>query len=160
MNFRVAMQLARSREMLNWFGSFYVLAAVGMITGFRRSAKPGVLVPLLPLTFVLGYQVDLAYGSKLNRIRGEKPAKHSIFLQCLNWQSWCIQGKLKTSSSLKVSCLSCLCTFQHCLRLTKGDKHNMTGSRCILLNHLHITSHKASYFSLMSDQLLVCHPLW
>ena len=37
----------------------------------RQSKKPGVLVPLLPLTFVLGYQVDLAYGSKLNRIRGE-----------------------------------------------------------------------------------------
>ena len=78
------MQLAVSRELLNWFGSFLVVAAAGLITGFRRSAKPCVLVPFLPLTFVLGYQVDLAYGSKLNRIRGEKPAKHSIFLQCLN----------------------------------------------------------------------------
>ena len=78
MNFRVAMQLAVSRELLNWFGSFLVVAAAGLITGFRRSAKPCVLVPFLPLTFVLGYQVDLAYGSKLNRIRGEKQAKLSI----------------------------------------------------------------------------------
>jgi len=55
----VAMQIARSREMLNWFGSFYLLAATGMVTGFRKTAKPGLLAPLLPLTFILGYQIDL-----------------------------------------------------------------------------------------------------
>jgi len=67
----VAMQIARSREMLNWFGSFYALTAIGMFTGYKKSQKPGILVPLLPLSFILAYQIDLAYGSKLHRIRGE-----------------------------------------------------------------------------------------
>ena len=66
----VAMQIARSREMLNWFGSFYALTAIGMFTGYKKSQKPGILVPLLPLSFILAYQIDLAYGSKLHRIRG------------------------------------------------------------------------------------------
>ena len=64
------MQIARTREMLNWFGSFYALATAGMIMGFRSSRKPGVLVPMLPLTFILGYQIDMAYGNKLHRIKG------------------------------------------------------------------------------------------
>lgn len=55
--------------MLFWFGSFYTIAAVGMITGYRRSGKPGVLVPLLPLSFIFGYQADMAYGTKLQRIK-------------------------------------------------------------------------------------------
>lgn len=59
----MAMQIARSRELLNWFGSFYVLASIGMVSGFRRTAKPGVLVPLLPLTFILGYQIDMVCSS-------------------------------------------------------------------------------------------------
>lgn len=29
----LAMQIARSREMLYWFGTFYVIAGVGMIAG-------------------------------------------------------------------------------------------------------------------------------
>ena len=29
----MSMQIARSREMLYWFGSFYIVAAIGMITG-------------------------------------------------------------------------------------------------------------------------------
>ncbi|XP_066998364.1 plasminogen receptor (KT) [Anabrus simplex] len=66
-----AMQLARARELLYWFGSFYVLAALGMIAGFRRTRKPGVLIPLLPLTYIVGYQTDMAYGNKLHRIRVE-----------------------------------------------------------------------------------------
>ena len=66
---RVALQIARTRELLNWFGTFYTMAAAGMLTGFQRSRKPGVLVPLLPLTFILGYQIDMAYGNKLKRIK-------------------------------------------------------------------------------------------
>ncbi|KAL7643611.1 UNVERIFIED_CONTAM: hypothetical protein RMT77_005594 [Armadillidium vulgare] len=67
----MAMQVARTREFLYWFGTFYVLAGIGMIAGYRRTKKPGTLVPLLPLSFVLGYQADMAYGSKLNRIKME-----------------------------------------------------------------------------------------
>jgi hypothetical protein len=67
----MASQIARAREMLYWFGSFYTLAAGGMVASFRRTRNKGVLVPLLPLSFILGYQLDLAYGNKLHRIKGE-----------------------------------------------------------------------------------------
>ena len=36
-----------------------------------KTKKPSVIAPLLPLTFVVGYQADLAYGSKLSRINAE-----------------------------------------------------------------------------------------
>jgi len=67
----VAMQIAKSRELLNWFGSFYLLTTTGMIAGYKKSRRPGILVPLVPLSFILAYQIDLAYGNKLHRIRGE-----------------------------------------------------------------------------------------
>ncbi|XP_071438981.1 plasminogen receptor (KT) [Hetaerina americana] len=67
----MSMQIARARELLYWLGSFYVLAALGMVAGYRRARKPGVLAPLLPLSFIVGYQADMAYGNKLHRIRGE-----------------------------------------------------------------------------------------
>jgi len=67
----MAMQVARARELLYWFGTFYVFAGLGMIAGFCRTRKPGVLAPLLPLSFIVGYQADMAYGNKLHRIRLE-----------------------------------------------------------------------------------------
>lgn len=67
----MAMQVARARELLYWFGSFYFVAGLGMIAGFRHTRKPGVLAPLLPLSFVVAYQADMAYGNKLHRIRLE-----------------------------------------------------------------------------------------
>merc|ERR1711974_583706 len=67
----VAQQLAGAREMFLWLGSFYVIAGIGVISGFARTKKPVAIVPLLPLTFIVGYQADLAYGSKVNRIRAE-----------------------------------------------------------------------------------------
>ena len=36
-----------------------------------RTKKPTAIAPLLPLTFLVGYQADLAYGSKVNRIKAE-----------------------------------------------------------------------------------------
>ncbi len=67
----MASQIARAREMFLWLGSFYTLATLGMISAFRRTKKPTALAPLLPLTFIVGYQADLAYGSKMNRIKAE-----------------------------------------------------------------------------------------
>jgi len=67
----LASQIARSREMLYWFGAFYVVSAAGMLVGYSRARKPGTLVPLVPLSFLLGYQIDLCYGSKLARIKME-----------------------------------------------------------------------------------------
>merc|ERR1712117_348093 len=59
------------RERFLWLGSFYVLAGTGMIAGFARTKKPAAIAPLLPLTFLVGYQADMAYGTKVNRIRAE-----------------------------------------------------------------------------------------
>ncbi|XP_063721786.1 plasminogen receptor (KT)-like [Symsagittifera roscoffensis] len=63
-----SLQIARSREMFSWLASFYAVAVVVSIAGFRRSRKPAVVAPLLPLTFLVGYQADLAYGTKMKRI--------------------------------------------------------------------------------------------
>ncbi len=35
-----------------------------------KSKKPVVILPLVPLTFIVTYFGDLAYGPKMNRIRG------------------------------------------------------------------------------------------
>jgi hypothetical protein len=34
-----------------------------------KGKAKGMIAPLLPLTFILGYQYDLAYGSKMERMR-------------------------------------------------------------------------------------------
>ncbi|WP_411027505.1 plasminogen receptor (KT), partial [Salmonella sp. s54925] len=60
-----------SREMFLWWGSFYAVASFGAVMGFLKTKKPVFLGPLVPLTFIVGYQADLAYGTKLTRIRDE-----------------------------------------------------------------------------------------
>jgi len=67
----MAQQIAKSREMFLWLGSFYAVAGGAMLAGFVRTKKPAAIAPLLPLTFIVGYQADLAYGSKVNRIKAE-----------------------------------------------------------------------------------------
>lgn len=67
----LAMQVAQSRELLYWLGSFYAIATVGMLAGYRRTRNQRVLIPILPLTFVVAYQADFAYGSKIARIKAE-----------------------------------------------------------------------------------------
>lgn len=37
----------------------------------RRTKNRAYIGPLVPLTFVLLYQADMAYGNKIDRIRGE-----------------------------------------------------------------------------------------
>ncbi|XP_015925811.1 plasminogen receptor (KT) [Parasteatoda tepidariorum] len=66
-----ALQIAKSRELFYWIGTFYVLAAGSTLFAFQRTKKPAILSTLLPLTFVFLYQGDLAYGSKLQRIHSE-----------------------------------------------------------------------------------------
>ena len=52
-----------------------VLARVPCVTAifyrYRTTKKPTILAPLLPLTFGVGYQADLSYGNKINRIKTE-----------------------------------------------------------------------------------------
>ncbi|XP_061413856.1 plasminogen receptor (KT) [Lethenteron reissneri] len=68
---QMAMQLAGSREFFKYYASFYSLATVTLTAGAMRSKRPGLLVPLVPLGFVLAYQYDRAYGSMLQRMRDE-----------------------------------------------------------------------------------------
>lgn len=37
-----------------------------------KMRQPGILVPLIPLSFVLGYQWDMCKGNKMDRILGKK----------------------------------------------------------------------------------------
>lgn len=67
----MAAQLAGSREMFMWLGTFYLIAGTAMVAGFLKTRRPAVVAPLLPLTFLVGYQADMAYGSKVIRIRSE-----------------------------------------------------------------------------------------
>ena len=47
------------------------LLNLNFLTRFRSTRKPVTIAPLLPLTFIVGYQADMAYGNKINRIKSE-----------------------------------------------------------------------------------------
>ncbi|TSY69821.1 Plasminogen receptor (KT) [Bagarius yarrelli] len=68
---QMAMQIAWSREFLKYFGGFFGLTAVGLTAGAMKKRKPGLFAPLVPLSFILAYQVDMAYGSFIHRMREE-----------------------------------------------------------------------------------------
>ncbi|XP_061787866.1 plasminogen receptor (KT) [Nerophis lumbriciformis] len=67
----MAMQVARSREFLTYFGSFFTLTCAGLTLGAIKRKKAAMLAPILPLSFILAYQVDNAYGSLIHRTREE-----------------------------------------------------------------------------------------
>lgn len=68
---QAAMMVARSRDMLNWWAAFYATIAVLGVAGFLKKKNPAPLIPLLPFGFIVGYQYDLAYHTKLERCREE-----------------------------------------------------------------------------------------
>jgi len=68
---QMSMQLAGAREMFNWLASFYGIATLAMLAGFKKSRNPAALVPFLPLSFIVAYQADYIYGSKMSRIRDD-----------------------------------------------------------------------------------------
>lgn len=37
---------------------------------YIKTKNPAVIAPFLPLSFIVGYQADYAYGNKIDRIRG------------------------------------------------------------------------------------------
>ena len=39
---------------------------------FKHSRKPAAIAPLIPLTFLVAYQYDFAYGNKIDRIQGKR----------------------------------------------------------------------------------------
>lgn len=67
----MAMQIAWSREFLKYYGSFFSLATLGLTIGAIKAKRPALLAPVVPLSFILAYQVDMAYGTLSNRMRGE-----------------------------------------------------------------------------------------
>ncbi|KAK3086540.1 hypothetical protein FSP39_019914 [Pinctada imbricata] len=68
---QMAMMVARSRDLFMWYSSFYCVVLVGGVLGFMKTKKPTPIIPLVPLTFIFGYQYDLAYGTKMERMRAE-----------------------------------------------------------------------------------------
>ncbi|XP_054842748.1 plasminogen receptor (KT) [Eublepharis macularius] len=68
---QMAMQIAWAREFLKYFGTFFGLAAVGLTAGAIKKKKPGLFLPMVPLSFILAYQYDMGYGSLLQRMKGE-----------------------------------------------------------------------------------------
>ncbi|KAM4634379.1 plasminogen receptor (KT) [Polymixia lowei] len=68
---QVAMQIAWSREFIKYFGTFFTLATLGLTAGAIKRRKPGLFAPVVPLSFILAYQVDMAYGTLVYRMRGE-----------------------------------------------------------------------------------------
>ncbi|KAK2819048.1 hypothetical protein Q5P01_024609 [Channa striata] len=67
----MAMQIAWSREFLKYFGTFFTLATVGLTVGALKRKKPVLLGPIVPLGFILAYQMDSAYGTLIYRMKGE-----------------------------------------------------------------------------------------
>lgn len=85
-----ALQISKSRELFFWLSTFYAVSMVGMIYRFvlwpficvtvttipsidcryKVTKRSNNLVPIVPFTFTLAYVADLAYGSKIHRIRG------------------------------------------------------------------------------------------
>ncbi|XP_068190089.1 plasminogen receptor (KT) [Antennarius striatus] len=68
---QMAMQVAWSREFIKYFGTFFTVVSVGTIIGAYKKKKPGLMAPIVPLSFVLAYQMDNAYGTLIYRMRGE-----------------------------------------------------------------------------------------
>ncbi|XP_029861207.1 plasminogen receptor (KT) isoform X2 [Aquila chrysaetos chrysaetos] len=66
---QTAMQIAWTREFLKYFGTFFGLAAVGLTAGAIKKKNPGVLLPIVPLSFIFAYQYDMGYGTLLQRIK-------------------------------------------------------------------------------------------
>ncbi|KAM9138225.1 plasminogen receptor (KT) isoform 1-T4 [Pangshura tecta] len=68
---QMAMQIAWTREFLKYFGVFFGLAAVGLTAGAIKNKKPGLFLPMVPLSFILAYHYDMGYGTLLQRMKGE-----------------------------------------------------------------------------------------
>ncbi|KCV69155.1 hypothetical protein H696_04569 [Fonticula alba] len=70
---QIASRIAQTREMMHWQGGFWLLLASGVtIARIRLGYVPKpLLAPLFVMPFMMAYQYDMAYGTKLDRIRDE-----------------------------------------------------------------------------------------
>ncbi|XP_019868642.1 plasminogen receptor (KT) [Aethina tumida] len=65
----VALEIAKNRELFYWYGSFYLTSIAWVTSNLRHfKRKSFAISSLIPLTFIMAYQADLAYGNKLHRI--------------------------------------------------------------------------------------------
>ena len=64
----MAAQIAGARDLLNFYGTFYGLAVLGLTAGALKNKKPQLLIPLVPMTIAFAYQYDMAYYGKSERI--------------------------------------------------------------------------------------------
>nr|CAB3264948.1 plasminogen receptor (KT) [Phallusia mammillata] len=68
---QMSMQIARAREIVKYYGTFYAVLALGCTAGAIKTKKGTPLIPLVPLGFVLTFQLDSAYGNLIQRARTE-----------------------------------------------------------------------------------------
>lgn len=68
---QMAMQIAWSREFLKYYGTFFSLASLGLTVGAIKRKRAALFAPVIPLSFVLAYQMDMAYGTLVYRMKGE-----------------------------------------------------------------------------------------
>ncbi|KAM7347270.1 plasminogen receptor (KT) isoform 1-T4 [Cochliomyia hominivorax] len=80
-----ATQIARDREFFYWLSGFYITSLFGCISFYQRTRRPVTLVPMIPLSFVMGYYADLAYGSKIHRIKAEANMIMEYEPELLHW---------------------------------------------------------------------------
>ena len=45
---------------------------------FAKSRHPMTIIPLVPLTFLVGYQADLTWGNKMERVIGKQKYTHCV----------------------------------------------------------------------------------
>lgn len=66
-----ALKLAKRREMFYWEGAGYFCTVYAFVGMAKYTKRPTWLWPIVPLTFIFGYEADNAYGSKRHRIQGK-----------------------------------------------------------------------------------------
>lgn len=57
-----AIQLAMAKDRLYWFGTFTGTTLLLGVLGSVRKKSPIPLLPMVPLSFLFGYQFDMVYG--------------------------------------------------------------------------------------------------
>ena len=67
----MSMQIARAREIVKYYGTFYSIVLTGGLIGAIKTKSPKPLIPAVPLGFVLTFQLDSAYGDLMFRARDE-----------------------------------------------------------------------------------------
>ncbi|XP_011200557.2 PREDICTED: plasminogen receptor (KT) [Bactrocera latifrons] len=91
----MATYIAGKRELFYWLSAFYMTSSIGCWQYYQHIRRKAALLPMVPLTFVMAYYADLAYGSKVHRIQAEANMILEHENELLHWP-----GGLPTVSSL------------------------------------------------------------